>query len=148
MSEIDGHWLADYFAWQKNAQGHDQLMPRPDVTPLPYQSYVDTTRQAYEGQRYYLGPVKPAMLATMVTFLQEEFAAVIDAQEESSSDDDSITLKIGEQNIYLSYRADSLPPSELGFSIDRDSESALLAEIAQRFNEVLKTGIYDDLFLQ
>jgi hypothetical protein len=88
------------------------------------------------------------MLATMVTFLQEEFAAVIDAQEESSSDDDSITLKIGEQTIYLSYRADSLPPSELGFSIDRDSESALLAEIAQRFNEVLKTGIYDDLFLQ
>lgn len=147
LSEIDGAWLAYYFAWQKNGQGHDQLMPRPDIAPLPYQSHVDPARLSFESPRYYLGPVKPAMLATLVTFLEEEFAAVVDPQEESAADSDSIILKIGEQRIHLTYQEDSLPPGELWFSVEMDSESGVLDAIAQRFDAVLKTGIYDDLFL-
>lgn len=147
ISEIDHAWLADYFAWQKDTQGHDQLAARPAVAPLPYQSHVDTARQSFEPLRYYLGPVKPTMLATLVTFLEDEFAAVVDTQEESASGSASIALKIGPQRIHLTYHEDSSPPGELWFSAEMNSESEVLDAVAQRLDEVLKTGIYDELFL-
>jgi hypothetical protein len=148
LREIDSQWLDYYFAWQKGAQGGDQLAPRADVAPLPYQSHADTDRALYEPPRYYLGPVKPAMLETLARFLETKFAAVRVEGEESSSGSRSITLKIGAQRIQLDYAEDSSPPGELRFWADMANESELLAAIAQRFNEVLKTGIYDELFLR
>lgn len=142
---IDGAWLNHYFTWQSVAGAPDRLVARSPLIPLPYQGWLTGDEP---DQQYKLVPVKAELLDKVVGFLEQKFKAV---QLETTRYDTStyIDLQIGEQKLSVSYANDgySEPAINLWLATGEGQDGTLLVEIAQQFDAVLKTGVYDGLFL-
>ncbi|MFN8443820.1 MAG: hypothetical protein U0175_23780 [Caldilineaceae bacterium] len=143
---IDAQWIEHHFVWQKNDKGVEQLVKRANFTPLPYHGdlIVDIVMR---NMSYNLAPVKPELFDALAQFLEENYQVV--KKEESESDDygKSLRLSLGEQQLYLRFTTYNIPSGELVLQVFGDTENQLLKAIGQRFDEVLATGKYDDLFL-
>ena len=145
VETLDGAWLDHHFVWAQTPGGHERLIQRSDFSPLPYRGLLTGEGQ---DQAYKLAPVKPELIDKLAGFLIHEFNAVNLAtrKDESST---YIDLQISEQHITLGYASDGYSPPSLGVWLDwqADQDGQVVAEIAQRFDEVLRTGVYDGLFL-
>jgi hypothetical protein len=135
--EIDNAWLHYYFEWTKGPDGHDRLTPRPNVKPLPYQGQLSI--EPSDGYREYrILPAKKELQDTVIAFVEREFGGVHQPPQSGSG---NVEIKVGEQTVNVSYYGD-----HVGVWMDRGVDSRLVAEIAARFDEELKTGRYDNLF--
>ncbi|MBX3015108.1 MAG: hypothetical protein KF832_26555 [Caldilineaceae bacterium] len=139
---IDAAWLDHHFTWQPTAGAPDRLVQRPNFSRLPYTGRLTGTADSRE---YRIVPVKAELLDQMVSFLEENFAAT---QLEVSRYDTStyIDFQIGEEKITVSYADDSYSEPQLSLWAAEGSDQ-LIATIGQRFDEVLRTGVYDEFFL-
>lgn len=147
MDDINATWLDHHFQW-KPADGYDRLVARTGFAPWPLRGW-----RIGEGldMNYGLAPVKAEMLDKLAAFLEEEFQAKrldADHNDESGSIHTTIDFQIGEQPITISYRRDSyaLPNLTLWQSSSTTPGEPLVEVISRRFDERLKTGVYDALF--
>ena len=146
--EIDAAWLDHHFEWRRGADGHDRLARRAGFVPLPYRGVLRHDRS--DGYREYdLVRVRPEMYERLVTFLVGELGAVRlprgrDMPAVPTADDYvSDELRIGDRVVHTSFNED-----EVGVWMDRGGiDTALVEEIARRFDAALRTGAYDALFL-
>ncbi|MEO8200133.1 MAG: hypothetical protein ABI679_06410 [Gemmatimonadota bacterium] len=138
--DIDLAWLDHYYEWQSDSTGHARLLPRANVTPLPYQGRLTVESDGY--REYNVLPVKPEMKDSLVAFLIREYKA--ERQPPPQYDGGAVELRIGEQVVNVMITNDT----HAGIWMDRGSDSKLVEEIGKRFDEELKGGTYDHLFLQ
>lgn len=145
VAAIDHAWLTHHFAWQQRDGAHDRLVQRTHFTPLPYQGYFYGEGQNLE---YRLAPVKPELLDELVAFLEQQFQAVhLETKRYETST--YIDLQIGAQTVHVGYSGDGYSDPQIGVWLDWQSsnERNIIEEIAQQFDEVLRTGMYDTFFL-
>jgi len=137
-SALDPAWLQHYYAWSPNADGSSRLVARTNVTPLPWRGVLDET--SGDGYREYkVGPAGRALFDAMATFLTTELGAAPSADDTASS---SRELRIGGQLVHLFENEHH----HVAIYMDRESDSRLVARIAERFDAALATGKYDALF--
>jgi hypothetical protein len=149
IQEIDAAWLAHYFEWQQSPGASDRLVPRRTFTPLPYHVHLSVDG---DFRTYQLLPVKPAMFDVLLKLLAQEFKAVPLGTIQRDATSQQIDLQINGQRIFLSYKEnwgsfDGFTASRVVFWTGPGEASRLLETIANRVDEALKTGQYDDLFL-
>lgn len=145
VTAIDHAWLTHHFEWQRQDGAHDRLVQRANFTPLPYQGYFYGEGQDLE---YRLVPVKPELIDKLVAFLEQKLEAVrLETKRYETST--YIDLQIGEQTVHVGYSSDGYSEPQIGVWLDWQSskERNIIEEIAQQFDEVLRTGVYDALFL-
>jgi hypothetical protein len=147
LEAIDGAWLDHYFTWQQAAGRPDQLVQRADFVPLPYHGLLSGEGQ---DQQYKLVPVQRELIDKLAGFLAQKFKAV---QLKTTDDGSSvyIDLQIGAQTVNLGYTNDGYSAPSLDVWLEWQAEQngqdgQLIAEIAQSFDAVLRTGVYDGLF--
>ena len=148
VSVIDNAWLLHHFAWQSAAGAHDRLIQRADFAPLPYQGYFSGLP---DERQYNLVPAKAELLDKLVGFLEQKYQAKQGATQRYDTST-YVDLQIGEQSITVGYSNDSY--SEPKVSVWQGSASAQttrdgkrIEEIGRSFDQVLRTGVYDMLFL-
>jgi hypothetical protein len=134
--EIDAAWLDRHFQWNAGADGHLRLLEREEFKPLPHRGSL-TENHGYP--EYTLSPVKPEMLDRVVAFLVERFGAELQPREPHSSSD---VLLIGQHKISVMFHGESV-----GVWMDSGADSRLVEEVAAGFDELLRTGELDDLFV-
>lgn len=150
IQELDAVWLAHYFEWQQSPGASDQLAPRHTFTPLPYHVHLFVDG---DSRQYQLLPVKPAMFDVLLKLLVQEFKAVPLDTIQRDATSQEINLQLNGQMITLFYkenwgsRVDGFTASRVGFWTGPRETSRLVETIANRVDDVLKTGQYDDLFL-
>lgn len=148
VSMIDNAWLLHHFAWQATAGAHDRLVQRTDFTPLPYQGYFSGMP---DERQYNWAPVRAELLDKLVGFLEQKYQATQVATQRYDTST-YVDLQIGEQPVTIGYSNDGY--SEPKLSVWQGSSSApttrdgkIIDEIGRRFDQVLRTGVYDRLFL-
>ena len=138
--EIDRAWLHHYFEWQKRENGHDVLVARNNVAPLPWRGSLSTS-QGDTYREYRLLPVTGAMKDTLAAFIEGEMSGV--RQPPAPQFGESvIVFKLGEATVFVS---DSDDHASVYSEHNRASGRAVEA-IGKRFDEELKSGRFDFLF--
>jgi hypothetical protein len=138
--EIDREWLDHYFEWRMGTEGHDHLVARSGVTPLPYRGQLSgSPDDSY--REYRLLPVNSAMKDTLAAFIEREMGGV--RQPPAPQFGESvIVFKLGEKIVFVSSHEDYASVYS-----DRDTDSGrAIVDIARRFDEELKTRKHDGLF--
>lgn len=142
--EIDAAWLAHHFEWQRTPNAHDRLVARQTFTPMPYHGHLSVDGDYRE---YKLMPVKPAMLDALAKLLTQDFKAVAAGAKKTDETSAQLDMQINGQMVHLYAMHDGYSDSQVSLWMDRGGDSRLVETIANRVNEALKTGQYDDLFL-
>jgi len=137
MDLLDPAWVRHYYAWERPAGDLDRLVKRAGVAPLPFRGRL-TLDHGY--REYRVAPATEELRGALVDFLVAEFQAVRVAPVEGAY---AHEVRIGEATVYLGYRAED---RHLGVWMDRDTDTRLVATIAERFDAALRTGVYDHLF--
>lgn len=148
VSVIDNAWLLHHFAWQSAVDAHDRLIQRADFTPLPYQGYFSGLP---DERQYNLVPAKAELLDKLVGFLEQKYQAKQGATQRYDTST-YVDLQIGEQSITVSYANDSYSEPKVSVwqgstSEQTTREGKRIEEIGRSFDQVLRTGVYDMLFL-
>lgn len=138
--DIDAAWLDYYYEWRTDPNGHSILAPRTGVKPRPYQGKLTTDTDGY--REYKVFPVKPEMKDRLIAFIEREYGA--ERQPPPQYDGGAVELKIGSQIVNVMITNEN----HASIWMDRGVDSRLIAEIGKRFDEELKAGGYDDLFLK
>ncbi|MFN8493075.1 MAG: hypothetical protein U0350_36060 [Caldilineaceae bacterium] len=142
--EIDAAWLDHHFEWQRTPNAHDRLVARRTFTPFPYHGHLLVDGDYREVQ---LVPVKPAMLDASAKLLTQEFKAVPAGAKKTDETSEQLDIQINGQTVHLDARHDGYSDSQVVLWLERGGDSRLVETIAERVDEALKTGQYDDLFL-
>jgi len=137
--ELDRAWFDRHFEWKSAPGQPDQLVARTNFQPLPckgwrYQSHPEDPKTL----EYDLLRVKDEMFTRFAEFLQKEYHA----EQLAKTSEISTTFKIGSDEVNVNWN-----DHQVGVWIDRKFNIDRLVEIGDRFDAVLKTGIYDNLFL-
>lgn len=143
MDMVTPRWLQHYYQWAPGASeadgqdGASGLVARQEVIPLPYRG-----RLSQEGsyREYRIAGATPALRAAVVEFLVAEFGARPLPFNEA---DFAREARIGESSVFVGY--DDYD-AHVGIWMNRDTDTSLVATIAERFDEALATGRYDPLF--
>lgn len=148
VSMIDNAWLLHHFAWQATAGAPDRLVQRADFTLLPYQGYFSGLP---DEPQYNLVPVKADLLDKLVGFLEQKYQAQQGATQRYDTST-YVDLQIGEQSITVGYSNDGYSEPKLSVWQGSSSEQTmrddkLIEAIGRSFDQVLRTGVYDMLFL-
>jgi hypothetical protein len=72
QQDITPAWVNHYFAWQRDAQGHERLVARANVKPAPWAGRIIDFGHQIE---YRIAPVGQAMNAELARFLVERMGA-------------------------------------------------------------------------
>ncbi|MCA9728158.1 MAG: hypothetical protein KC729_10775, partial [Candidatus Eisenbacteria bacterium] len=124
-------------AAEPDAALDERLVVREHVVPLPYHGSV--WREPYSSYREYrVLPVDPAMLDVVIGFLRDDLSATPAPEENGGG---SFAFRIGEQLVHVAYYDD-----HVGLWMDHGVDAELVEEIARRFDELLATGRYDEMF--
>ena len=145
--EIDAAWVDHHFEWRREPDGRDRLVRRARFAPLPYRGV--RRHDGADGYREYdLIRVRPEMYERLTTFLVAELGATrlprgrempaVPTVDDYVSDE----FRIGDRVVHTSFHED-----QVGVWMDRGTDSALVDEIARRFDAALRTGAHDALFL-
>lgn len=137
--EIDTAWFDHYFEWRSGAGGHDRLVARTGVVPLPYKGRLREDQHDSTYVEYNLLPVKPEMQEVVIGFIEKEFGGKRQPLAQYST---TPTLLVGTDTVNVLLHDD-----QVGVFTDRGKNPQIIREIGARFDRVLKTGIYDKLFL-
>jgi hypothetical protein len=63
IADINAAWIAHYFAWQRDAAGREQLVPRADAPRRPWRGRLVAT--SGDTLEYRVDRVRPALLAEL-----------------------------------------------------------------------------------
>lgn len=135
---MDLEWFNHYYQWQRAADGHDRLVARTDVRPLPYRGVLHT--ESSGNLTYYVQPAGTAMCTQLVEFLRSEFAAQGITKNEYSESYQA-TIEGVEVNVFV-----NTTEQQVALFLGSESDSPLVRRIAAAFDAVLATGKYDKLF--
>lgn len=137
IDEVTPAWLVHYFEW-RDSGGRSQLAPRANVTPLPHRGVLTLDRTGY--REYRVGPALASLRPALVDFLVAELGA-----EPLAADPDAFShqVRIGDAIVFVSYRAED---GHVGVWMDRGQDTGLVATIAERFDEALRSGRFDQHF--
>ncbi len=136
---LDIAWLAHYYAWQRGADGHDRLVAKPGVKPLPYRGVLHA--QSNGDLEYRVQPAGKAMVDLLLAFLGTEFKAQATPQDTAAY---GYQTHIGAVSLHVLHNeSDHYVSIFLG---DGGDDRALMRRIAERFDAVLATGQHDQLF--
>ncbi|MEO8564063.1 MAG: hypothetical protein ABI601_18425 [bacterium] len=139
VSALDPEWLQHYYAWTPSASGGLRLEPRASVTPLPWRGALNaTSRDGY--REYEVGPAGKAMFDAMAAFLTTEMGATRTAEDLTAS---GFQMHVNGQVVHL---FDNDSEHHVSIYMDFDTDTRLVATIAERFDAALATGKYDALF--
>ena len=138
--EVDLAWLHHYFEWRKGDDGHDRLVERANVTPLPYHGKI-TSSPSDSYQEYRVQPVTAGMKDTLAAFIEREMGGV--RQEPAPQfGSDVIVLKVGQHTVFVSDHEDHASV----YSGHGDGSGAAVKAIGKQFDEALATLKYDHFF--
>jgi hypothetical protein len=137
---VDIEWLERYFLWQRGDDGHDRLVARSKVKPLPYQGVLYTEDSG--DLAYHVQPAGSAICDRLAEFLVSDFRA-----------ERAIKAEYGES---YSATVEGIPVTvfvnstdhQVVLFLDSGSDMSLVRRIAEAFNGLLATGKYDELFEQ
>ncbi len=137
-TEIDAAWLDHHWEWKAGRDGLLRLVEREDFEPLPRRGSLKVS--PYDGQREYaVSHVKPEMLDRVKAYLVQSHGAVLQPPEPFVGTD---VFLIGQDKINVMMHGD-----EVGIWMDRETDDSIVDELATGFDEVLSTGVLDDLFV-
>ena len=147
---IDLAWVEHHYRWKPDQAGHLRLVERPEFHPLPHQGRQSTHTMGY--LEYEIQPVKPQMLAAMLTLLDEHYPVEqlpFDEREQAralSGPDAACEreIRIGEQIIELRFSGFSV--ATLTLRARQPSAHRLLMEIATMIDAELTNGNLDPYF--
>lgn len=137
MEQIDPPWLNHYFEWQP-AEAGDRLTERREVTPRPHRGVLSIDRSGY--REYHVGPALPELRAALIDLLVSEPGAERLAPGDYDFAHD---VRIGDEILSVAYDTDK---RTVGAWTSRGGDSQLVATVAARLDEALRTGRYDHLF--
>lgn len=145
--DVTPAWLEHYFQWQRDAQGHEHLVQRPNVKPAPWQGSIVDFGDRIE---YRVAPVASGMEQVFKRFLIERMGAQVAKEGAYSSkpDDRTFTLPGCDHVVAVGAHDDHVglfapPPKEPPWVRCQDS----IRQIATAFDAELATGRLDDLFV-
>jgi hypothetical protein len=138
LLEIDAAWLDHHFEWKRAEDGRLRLLERAGFEPLPYHgTFAYAPPDQY--REYKLPGVKPQMRDRLIAFLENEYQAKLQPRGEVEASD---ALLIGQNKVNV-----MLYEGSVAVWLDRGSDIRLLEDIAKKFDEVLRTGELDSLFV-
>ena len=138
--EVDLAWLHHYFEWRKGGDGHDRLVERASVTPLPYHGKITSSpRDSY--QEYRVQPVTGEMKDSLAAFIEREMGGVRQGPAPQFGSD-VIVLNVGQHTVFVSDHEDHASV----YSGHGDGSGAAVKAIGKQFDEALATRKYDHLF--
>jgi hypothetical protein len=138
LEDLDEDWLRHYFGWQPAPDGSHRLVPAPDAAPRPWQGRL--TIEPGSGRRQYaLEPVSETMERVLVGFVEGEFGGERLPHPEYHGGGER--LRLGDRVVAVFYSS-----PRLSVWLDEGTSSRIVAEIGRRFDEVLASGVHDDLF--
>jgi hypothetical protein len=137
---VDDEWLDHYYRWQRGDGGHERLVARSNVTPLPFQGVLHTEDSG--NLAYHVQPAGSAMCEHLAKFLVSDFGA-----------ERAIKAEYGES---YSATVEGIPVTvfvnstdhQVALFLESGSDMSLVRRIAVAFNALLATGKYDELFEQ
>ena len=137
--EIDSAWFDHYFEWRSEAGSHDRLVQRAGAVPLAYKGRLREDQYDSTYVEYNLLPVKPEMQDVVIGFIEKEFGGKRLPLAQYST---TPSLLVGADTVNVLLHED-----QVGVFIDRGKDPQVIQDIGTRFDEVLKRGTYDKLFL-
>jgi hypothetical protein len=137
---VDNEWLQHYYEWQRAGHGHDRLVARAKVTPLPYQGVVHTEDSG--DLVYRVQPAGTAMCDRLAEFLVSDFAAERAVKAEYG-ESYSATVQGIRVTVFV-----NASDHQVALFLDSGGDMSLVRRIAEAFNAQLATGRYDELFEQ
>jgi hypothetical protein len=138
IEAIDPAWVAHYFEWQRGPDGIDRLAARANVTPLPYRGTLTTDHDEY--REYRLHQAGQPVAEALVEFLKSGFNAEVSDRGESAS---WYEARIADRVVNVTVQANA---GVVSVWMERGTDTALVADIAARFDVELATGRYDQTF--
>jgi hypothetical protein len=135
---VDIEWLEHYYQWQRGADGHDRLVARTNIKPLPYKGVLHTEDSG--ALVYHLQPAGTAMCDRLAEFLVSDFGATQAIKAEYG---ESYSATVEGIQVTMFANPDQ---HQVALFIESGSDMSLVRRIAQAFNALLATGKYDDLF--
>ncbi len=137
--EMDQAWFDYYFEWKPVSGGHDRLVVRQGVVPLPYKGQLSIDQHDSTYIEYNLLPVKPEMQEIVVSFIAKEFGGKRQPLAQYST---TPSLLVGVDTVHVLLNDD-----QVGAFMDRGRNPQIIRDIARRFDTMLATRQYDKVFL-
>ncbi len=145
LEDLNPSWLLHHFQWQQGTgageDAWDQLAERADFIPIPYRGNVTTDSAGLHDYRIEKGA--PALRMALVDVLVKEFDAT---RESAEVDAYEYGLIIEGQEVNVASSGD------FGYvSVSQaygEQPSDLVLRISRRFDALLATGQYDEMFVR
>jgi hypothetical protein len=111
LDDIDARWIEHYFAWQRDAAGREQLLPRPGVRRLPWRGrLVEPSSGEFE---YRVERARPAFVDELRRIvLALPGAALAPSWLDPKRGIDGHTVRIGECVLALSVPRAGVPDDD------------------------------------
>lgn len=138
IDQIDPAWVSHYFAWTRDRDGSDRLVPRGNAAPLPHRGFLMYDDENY--REYRLAPARAGLRDALIEFLVSEFGGERLGAEGTVP---SPEVRIGDTEVHVSHDADR---QHVSVWVDRGANTRLVLDIARRFDAALESGKYDHLF--
>lgn len=138
LEAVDPAWVAHYFSWEPGPDGADQLVARADAAPLPHRGLLATDRDGYREYKLFLAG--QAVADALVEFLQGGFTVESVTKPEYVA---GYEVTVSGRVVHVMVQEEA---GVVSVWMERGTDTALVAEIARRFDEALATGRYDDAF--
>jgi hypothetical protein len=142
FESIDPAWLDHHFEWRRGRDGVDRLIERAHFVPLPYRGELSV--ESNGNRTYRLDKATQALRGALIDLLVSEFKGV---RQPADSGAYEIPVTVAGHTVNVAFSSGS---DYVSVSMGRDGvqDSTLVAAIGERFDAVLKTGRYDNLFVK
>ncbi len=135
---VDPTFIDHYFQWKRGADGHDRLVARTAVKPWPYRGRLTNDGSGY--REYRVGLATEALATALIDFLVRDFHAEPVAVAEGAY---AREVTIDGATVNIAFEGSD---QHVGVWMERYTDTRLVETIAQRFDAVLATGVYDQHF--
>lgn len=153
--DMDGRWVGHYFAWQRDGQGQERLVPRPGARRLPWRGRLSAPPSG--DAEYSVDRVQPGLLDVLRRVaLAQQGAALAPDWIDPRRGIDGNTLRVGDCLLGLSASDYGQMPGEAAFArvslfaaktsaATRTQCSETVRRIAAAMDAELATGRHDGL---
>jgi hypothetical protein len=139
-ASLDPAWIRHHFLWQRDAQGGDVLIERPNLVPLPYRGEL-TLAKPGEYQAYTLRPGGEPLRTAMVGVLVRDFGG-----ERLPDEAGGYLQRVLLDGHRLAVSVVDSPPY-VNVSMDGPaSDPQVISAIGARLDAALADGRFDALF--